>query len=62
MLFRPPAGDEIAYITGNAGDKRIVVAKADGRRPHEILAPWWCHRVLPISGASAGRRTERSSS
>ena len=39
MLFRPPAGDEIAYIKGNAGDKRIVVAKADGSAPHEILAP-----------------------
>jgi Tol biopolymer transport system component len=39
MIFRPPAGDEIAYIKGNAGDKRIVVAKADGSAPHEILAP-----------------------
>jgi dipeptidyl aminopeptidase/acylaminoacyl peptidase len=39
MLFRPPAGDEIAYIAGNAGDKRIVVARADGSAPREILAP-----------------------
>ena len=39
MLFRPPAGDEIAYIRGNAGDKRIVVAKSDGSGAHEILAP-----------------------
>lgn len=39
MLFRPPAGDEIAYIRGNAGEERIVVAKADGTAPREILAP-----------------------
>ena len=39
MLFRPPAGDEIAYIGGNGSDKRIVVAKADGSTPHAILAP-----------------------
>ena len=50
MLFRPPAGDEVAYIKGSAGDKRIVVAKADGSAPHEILAPGGAVPYTDISG------------
>ena len=50
MLFRPPAGDEIAYIAGNAGDKRIFVAKADGSSPREILAPGGAVAYTDISG------------
>ena len=50
MLFRPPAGDEIAYIKGNAGDKRIVVAKADGSAPRDILAPGGALAYTNLSG------------
>ena len=50
MLFRPPVGDEIAYIRGNAGDERIVVAKADGSGAHEILAPGGPLTYTDLSG------------
>jgi len=39
MLFRPPAGDEIAYLRQTESGTAIVVAKADGSSPREILTP-----------------------
>jgi hypothetical protein len=39
MLFRPPAGDEIAYLRQTESGKAIILAKADGSSPREILTP-----------------------
>jgi WD40 repeat protein len=38
-LFRPPGGNEIAYIQGGGSAKTIIVAAADGSAPREILSP-----------------------
>jgi Tol biopolymer transport system component len=38
-LFRPPAGEEIAWIRGAGADMAIVIANADGSSPREILTP-----------------------
>lgn len=38
-LFRPPAGDEIAFVQDAGSSKSIVVSKADGSAPRTILSP-----------------------
>jgi Tol biopolymer transport system component len=39
VLYRPPTGDQIAYLRRTTSGTVVVLARADGTSPHDILTP-----------------------
>jgi Tol biopolymer transport system component len=39
MLFRPPTGDQLAYLRSTTAGPAIAIANADGSNPRDILSP-----------------------